>query len=256
MRTRPVVLVAVVIAWLGLGGPALASETGPVARPRVVSLTFDDERASQGVVGGLLASHRMNGTFYIITRAVQTGNQHTESLTWDQIRQLASDGNEIGGHTQTHPHLPTLSEARQREEICGSRQDLLNRGFDPTSFAYPYGEYTATTEQIVPGCGYASGRTVSDAPETIPPADRYATRAVDSVTDKDQIKDLEGDVTKAPPGAWLQFVFHDIGQPYRGGDQYRITVEHFAAFLDWLGRQRDAGTVVIKTVGSIVARPA
>jgi peptidoglycan/xylan/chitin deacetylase (PgdA/CDA1 family) len=243
-------LLVAALGGMGLGA-APAGAAPPAPLPRIVTLTFDDGRVSQGVVDGLLAGHRMQGTFFIITRAVNTGSD-PESLTWAEIHQLAADGNEIAGHTRTHPDLPTLSAAAQVAEICGSRQDLLAQGFDPVSFAYPYGDYTAATEQIVRQCGYASGRGAWGGVETIPPADRYGLRTLDNVVDTDRVATLEAEVSTARPGQWLDYVFHDVGAAYAGGDQYRISTADFTAFLDWLGGQRDRGAVVIKTVGAVV----
>jgi peptidoglycan/xylan/chitin deacetylase (PgdA/CDA1 family) len=240
-------------AMLGLLGgglrPAAAAITDSARK--VVSLTFDDGRASQSVLGAVLSSHRMHGTFYIITGAVHSGAVHPESLTWAQIDTLARDGNEVGGHTRTHPDLPTLDRAGQVAEVCGSRHDLLAHGFRPLSFAYPFGDLDSSVEGVVQHCGYANGRGAWGGVERIPPDDRYALRTLPSVTDSDTVAALEGDITTAPPGAWIQYVFHDIGDPYPGGDQYRITTAHLITFLDWLARQRDAGTVVVKTVGQV-----
>ena len=66
------------------------------------------------------------------------------------------------------------------------------------------------------------------------------------------VADLEAQLTNAAPGRWLQYVFHDIGNAHPGGDQYRISTPAFTAFLDWLGRQRQSGTVVIKTIGGVL----
>ncbi|HTC81700.1 MAG TPA: polysaccharide deacetylase family protein [Acidimicrobiia bacterium] len=240
-------LLVAALAGTGLGAAPVAA----AAPPRVVSLSFDDERVSQAVVGGLLSSRRLHGTFFVISRAVDTGND-PESLTWAQLSRLAHAGNEIAGHTRTHPHLPTLSRPKQVDEICGSRRDLVAAGFRPVSFAYPYGEYDATTEQVVRQCGYASGRAAWGGTETIPPADRYAVRTPQNVTDSDTVAGLEAETTTAKPGEWLNYVFHDIGDPYPDGDQYRIQTKDFTAFLDWLAHERDAGAVVVRTIGAVL----
>ena len=239
-------LLVAALAGTGLGAAPVAA----AAPPRVVSLSFDDERVSQAVVGGLLPSRRLHGTFFMISRAVDTGND-PESLTWAQLSRLAHAGNEIAGHTRTHPHLPTLSRPKQVDEICGSRRDLVAAGFRPVSFAYPYGEYDATTEQVVRQCGYASGRAAWGGTETIPPADRYAVRTLRNVVASDTVAKLESEVTAARPGQWLTFVFHDIGPPTAGGDEYRLATKDFAALLDWLGRQRRSGTVAVRTIGDV-----
>src|SRR5581483_8385722 len=251
VRRLGVRFVAVAAAAVTLGPSPVLASPAPVA-PRVVSLTFDDGRVSQSVVDRLLAAHQMVGTFYIITGAVNVGGSDPESLTWPQIHRLADDGNEIAAHTRTHPDLPTLNPPAQTAEICGSRQDLIAQGFPTISFAYPYGDYTPTTEAIVKQCGFASGRGASGGAETIPPADRYAMRTLDNVVDTDSVARLEAQTATAKPGQWLDYVFHDVGNPYPGGDQYRLTTADFTSFLDWLASQRTKGTVVIRTVGRVV----
>jgi peptidoglycan/xylan/chitin deacetylase (PgdA/CDA1 family) len=243
------------LAGLALWSTGSVPVSAAPAPPRVVSLSFDDGRASQSVVGGLLAARHLEGTFFIISRAVNTGND-PESLTWTQIQQLARAGNEIGGHTRTHPHLPKLSPAAQTTEICGGRQDLIAQGYHPVSFAYPYGEYTKTTEDVVRSCGYADGRAANGGVETIPPKDRYAIRTLHNVTVSDTAAELEAATMAAKPGQWLNWVFHDIGGPTVFADPYRMPTKDFTAFLDWLAHQRDAGTVVVRTVGDVMTSRA
>ena len=254
-----IVVLAMGLAVTGLGALRATSAAARPARttagsaPRVVSLSFDDGRVSQRVVDGLLARRHLKGTFYVISQSVDTGND-PESLTWAQIHRLARHGDEIAGHTRTHPHLPTLPRAAQIDEICGGRRDLMAQGFRPVSFAYPYGEYDATTEAVVRSCGYANGRAARGGVETIPPRDRYAIRTLESVTVSDTAAALEAETTAAKPGQWLNYVFHDIGGPTEFHDQYRIDRKDFIAFLDWLGRQRDSGAVVVRTIGDVLSR--
>jgi peptidoglycan/xylan/chitin deacetylase (PgdA/CDA1 family) len=239
----------ITVALLTVGAtPAWAAAP---ARPPIVSLGFDDGRVSQAGVEGLLASRHVHATFFIISRQVDTGND-PESLTWAQVHRLARDGNEIAGHTRTHPHLPTLTPAQQSDEICGGRQDLIAQGFHPISFAYPYGEFAPITERIVRQCGYANGRGAWGGPETLPPPDRYAVRTLTNVTTADSVAHLESYVTTAQPGQWLNFVFHDVGGPTPGGDQYRIATRSFVTFLDWLTQQRHAGRISIQTIGQVL----
>src|SRR5689334_21589982 len=93
---------ALLAAALALGvAPAVTTTSAASAAPskgqaRIVSLSFDDERVSQGVVGDLLAARHLQGTFFIISRSVNTGND-PESMTGAPIHRLAVQGNEIGG---------------------------------------------------------------------------------------------------------------------------------------------------------------
>jgi peptidoglycan/xylan/chitin deacetylase (PgdA/CDA1 family) len=62
---------------------------------------------------------------------------------------------EIGGHTATHPSLPSLDPSEQAEEIAfGSHflQKLIGRPV--RSFAYPFGEWEQATSSILGHAGY------------------------------------------------------------------------------------------------------
>src|SRR5690242_20804473 len=76
--------------------------------------------------------------------------RHTR-LTCDWSSDVCSSdlGNEIAGHTLTHAHLKHLKAADAKHEVCGDRVNLYNHGFQPTSFAYPFGEFDAGVQQIV-----------------------------------------------------------------------------------------------------------
>jgi peptidoglycan/xylan/chitin deacetylase (PgdA/CDA1 family) len=70
---------------------------------------------------------------------------------------------EFGSHTRSHPYLPQCSPARQREEIVANRRELSAISGRPVRyFAYPGGEYDATTLSIVRDEGFdAAFATVS-----------------------------------------------------------------------------------------------
>lgn len=78
------------------------------------------------------------------------------SLSPEEVRTLAEgDLIEIGAHTVNHPFLATLPPDLQRQEIEQSKvylESLLNRSV--TSFAYPHGNFTTTTANIVSELGF------------------------------------------------------------------------------------------------------
>src|SRR5262249_55181712 len=128
MRTSLLVLAA------GCSGPALvAPPTEPTLEARtIISLTFDDVLDDQVQLGPMLAAHDMRATFYVNSGRIGLPGH----MTQDELIELAHAGHEIAGHTLTHQHLPSLTLADQRMEICDDRQALLDAGFDATSFAY------------------------------------------------------------------------------------------------------------------------
>jgi hypothetical protein len=228
----------------------------------IVSFTFDDGRQTQYSARGPLAAHGMRGTFYI-NSGVVADTTDGFYMTWAQIQGLAADGNEITGHSLTHPHLVNLSSDAARHEICDDRTNLLNRGFTPVaSFAYPYAEYNATVQSIVRECGYTSARGVGGIrsgnqcggcpiAETIPPGDAYATLTPEDISSQTSLATMQSYVTQAEQGGggWVQFVFHGIGD--RGG----VPLSQFSAFLDWLQPRAVNGTVVRTVYEAISGAP-
>jgi peptidoglycan/xylan/chitin deacetylase (PgdA/CDA1 family) len=77
-------------------------------------------------------------------------------MTTAELQSLA--GNplfEIGGHTATHPSLPSLTSAQQEEEIVSSSRFLAAMTGKPIrSFSYPFGEWEEITRDIVIAAGF------------------------------------------------------------------------------------------------------
>ncbi|MGO4585647.1 polysaccharide deacetylase family protein [Arthrobacter sp. 2RAF6] len=154
----------------------------------IISLTFDDGNADQLPAEQLLKSLGLHGTFFITTSWIDNPSW----LTRANLNSIAADGNEIGGHTITHPDLTTLSTSAATNEVCGGRTTLASWGFNATDFAYPFAAENSSVEQIVKNCGFASARNLGDIrspascsgcpfAETLPPANPYNTAAPDEV---------------------------------------------------------------------------
>ena len=227
----------------------------------------------------------MDGTFYDVSGLTSNDPQHA---TWDELTALNNGGNEIGGHTVDHVNLKTLTDnATKTYEVCQDRQNLMDHGFYPTSFAYPEGAYDATAESIVQGCGYTSARAAGGVDvagdgagpvyaETIPPKDPFATRTVYNAPTGNPpnvppltLSSMEAAVTAAAQngGGWVQIVFHQIcSQQYDPGN-YSLCISDWGpvelstlnAFLDWLGTTGQPGgappRTSVETVSQVINGP-
>ena len=250
----------VALTLIGTVSPAAAST------PRtIVSLGFDDGFANAYTTAApILASHGMQGTYFIISLNVGTPGY----MTWSQIAALAGAGNEIAGHTFTHPDLATLTPTQVRQEVCSNRSDLLSRGFSATDFAYPFGTLgtiNAQDEQIVRECGYNSARTSlwygagcgSPCTESIPPRDPYWTTVIG--WGEQGVAALEQQVTAAEAaGGWAQIVFHGVCDPLNPTcDTTHGTTDPttLSTFLDWLKLQVANGSVAVRTVQQVIGGP-
>ncbi|MER5526645.1 polysaccharide deacetylase family protein [Streptomyces sp. NPDC002677] len=135
---------------------------------RPVLITFDD--GYEGVhrhALPVLAKHGFASTLFVSTGwirgAYDTGGGLDAMLDWDQVRELADAGCEIGGHSHTHPQLDQLADDRLREELVRCREIVTEQlGTDPASFAYPYGYSSRRVRQAVRDTGYAQALAVEN----------------------------------------------------------------------------------------------
>jgi len=246
------------LVGLGIAAPANA------AVPKtIVSLTFDDGNDNQFAAEQVLKAHGLVGTFFITTSWIGSPTY----LTQANLHSMAADGNEIGGHTVTHPDLTTLSTAAATAEVCNGRTTLAGWGFNVTDFAYPFAAENAAVERIVRNCGYASARNLGDIrspascsgcpyAETIPPANPYNTAAPDEVDSTWTLKNLQDLVTNAEShnGGWVQLTFHHIAV----GTDPTLTISPtlFDQFATWLAARTATGTTVVQTVAQALGNTA
>ena len=222
----------------------------------VVSLTFDDSLADQFAAREMLAAHDMHATFFVISGRVGLAN----AMTWDQIAQLAADGNEIGGHTVGHLDLASLEPDEQQRQICNDRVRLMAKGYDVISFAYPFAFRDQTTVQIAKACGYVSARVTNgvggNGPtvESVPPKEQFEVRTVGSFSADTTLAEMESYVqaAEAREGGWVPLVFHNVcANACRSN---AVSPRDLQALIDWLAVRNGRGTVV-KTVGEVLSGP-
>jgi peptidoglycan/xylan/chitin deacetylase (PgdA/CDA1 family) len=93
-------------------------------------------------------------------------------MTADEIAACAGGILSFGAHAVGHGSLPALPAHGQRDEIVGSRLACAElTGSLPTSFAYPYGDFDATTARLAREAGFDRAVTVNDGvvrPKTSP----------------------------------------------------------------------------------------
>lgn len=248
-------------------GPPPAAAGAPRAPdgsvPLVVSLTFDDGLAGQMQYLQILQQSGLTGTFYVNSGDIGQPNYMTRA----DLAQIAAAGDEIGGHTVSHPNLVQDAPDETARQICDDRATLTSWGFDPVSFAYPFGVTSPSVETTVRDCGYTSGRLdhglgpVSAAcpncvsGENIPPADPYALRTPPDIINSTSLADLEAFVTAAQSsgGGWVPFIFHHESCDSCGNLSTSPVL--LGQFTAWLADQQRAGALVVRTVGQTVGRP-
>ncbi|QXE39474.1 polysaccharide deacetylase family protein [Streptomyces sp. GMY02] len=155
----PVTLARLAAVWRG-GGELPA---------RPVLVTFDD--GYEGVhrhALPVLASYSFAATLFVSTGWLRgpydEGGAPDTMLDWDQVRELAGAGLEIGGHSHTHPELDQLDDDRLGSEVRRCREIIAGElGTAPDSFAYPYGYSSRRVRRTVRAAGFAQSVAVGNA---------------------------------------------------------------------------------------------
>ena len=85
-------------------------------------------------------------------------------MGWSELRELHSEGWEVGSHTRTHKALGQTESPLLEEEVNGSANDLrAHLGLAAPTFAYPYGEMSHIGEAApaaVRNAGYSCALTM------------------------------------------------------------------------------------------------
>ncbi|NBM17198.1 polysaccharide deacetylase family protein [Streptomyces sp. GC420] len=148
---------------------AAAWRSGGTLPRRPVLITFDD--GYEGVhrhALPVLAKHGFPATVFVTTGWLrgpyETGGALDTMLDWEQVRELAATGTEIGGHSHTHPQLDQLAPADLSSEVGRCREIVAEQlGREPASFAYPFGYSDRRVRQAVRSAGYAQALAVGNA---------------------------------------------------------------------------------------------
>ncbi len=242
--------------------PAAVAE-GPVA----VSLVFDDGLTSQYKLAPTFRDHGVRATFYLNSGALDTrGGAGT--MSWEWVRELATAGHEIGGHTVDHAAITgrRLTFRQKWRQVCDDRARLIAQGFHVNTFAYVEGALDDRAKAIVRGCGYQSARKAGSLwpggpyrAETVPPIFGPYEIQVLGVRHNGpmSLESLQAAVTAAYThgGGWLPILFHRVCHP--GTDTYDKCMNSYRPvdatvvkkFLSWADSQPG---ITFRTVSEVL----
>ena len=116
-----------------------------------IIITFDDGYEDNLLAAlPIMAKYNMRSTLFIVTDLVGT----TDYLSWQQIAEMQVRHTEIGSHTVSHIALDESSTDEQRHEVVESKR-ILEQHVGPVKFfAYPYGQFSTMTQQLLGEAGY------------------------------------------------------------------------------------------------------
>ena len=141
----------IVIGSISIDNLTLFNSLHPTKNQAGVTLTFDDTTISSWYnLRTMFAKYQAKATFFV---------SHFFSLDKTQINQLKTletQGSEIGCHTHNHKGVhkdfnsdPARVNEYIQDQIVPAYNLMKNAGFNPVSFAYPYGEHQADYDKAV-----------------------------------------------------------------------------------------------------------
>lgn len=102
------------------------------------------ERLSAAIRGGrheAVSLHLQRLSDALEVRAREEGREYG-LMSWHQLKGLAAQGHDIGGHTATHPNVVGLDRDTLRHELVSSVRAIEEHTEVPVqTFAYPYGHF-------------------------------------------------------------------------------------------------------------------
>lgn len=128
---------------------AAALRSGKKLPDRTVGITVDDAYLSVYTEAWpRLKAAGLPFTLFVATDAVD--KRFADMVSWGQIREMRRAGVEIAAHTASHLHMadaPDKVNTAEMERSLKRFQEEL--GERPALFAYPYGEASLATQEIV-----------------------------------------------------------------------------------------------------------
>lgn len=117
-----------------------------------VIITFDDGYEDNYLTAlPILEKYNMSATVFIVPNLIAT----PDYLSWQQVTKMQRRHIEIGSHTMSHIAMDEISEEQQWREASESKRILEQHvGKTIRFFAYPFGQFTTTTERILQAAGY------------------------------------------------------------------------------------------------------
>lgn len=135
-----------------------------------VAFTFDDGYADTLTAAApLLKRYGFGATCYVVSGALGTHNRWDAEylretkllMSRAQLEEWLAAGMEVGSHSCTHQRLHELPPDAAHQEVAESRVALRNMlGVPIEHFAYPFGDFSADTVELVRRAGYATAVTV------------------------------------------------------------------------------------------------
>jgi len=125
------------------------------------TVTFDDGwRDNYDYAYPILRKLGVSATIFVVSGDIDSIPPNRR-MSDSQLRELASEGFTIGGHSRSHSNLTLLAKPELQREIGGCKDDLEQRlGQAVKFFAYPGGRFNQAVVDATQDAGYTAACSV------------------------------------------------------------------------------------------------
>ena len=260
---REILFIGTIFLSANLIGQENKAIQWPDGNTMAISLTWDDARDSQVLVGTpILDKYEVKATFYVIPSSVER-----ELEGW---KSAVLNGHEIGNHSLLHPctesylwsrdnAIEDYSLKRMRKELIKANVEIEKLlGVTPTEFAYPCGQtYLGRgkkTKSYVPVVRklFSTGRAFDDiSSNDLKDPDLDLARLSCVIMDDKDFKSIKSQIEHArEQGKWLILGGHEIGHIDIKTD-YLTNIEMLEELLDYI--KNPANKIWTAPVGEIAS---
>ena len=212
----------------------IASLVGVCAEAKkcVVTYTFDDGLADQYTIAyPMFRKAGLPATFFIIGSRVgdphgirNKAERNTPVMTWEQIRDMSTNGMEIASHGWAHAKYVKMSRGEILDDIRRNQVALKeNAGVDCVSFASPFsakkGSDGSDVESLVKEAGLRAMRMKQKGA-----GGKMTAEKMNAIVEAAKKK-----------GEWLVFLIHGMARGYDAWEN----PEELAKHLAWVKEQKD-----------------
>lgn len=138
------------------------------------SITFDDGHLSNFKYGfPALTKNSLEAIFFVITGRL---SRRSDFMTWEQLRELVTAGNEVGSHGRSHRPLTHLCGPALFDELRDSKREIEDHlGVAVESLSLPHGRWNRRVLEACVKSGYTRVYTSNPWAQ---PFERAGTRII------------------------------------------------------------------------------
>ena len=178
----------------------------------LITITFDDGYYNiYANASPLMETYGFKGVIFAITSTLLSEGifEGQKTMGIEEVMKLYLNDWDIQSHSVSHTNLAILPTIQKMRELNISYMTLKRLGFNPTTFAYPYGAYSSSTEMVAEI--YRFGRTIVEGLNDLPNENSSNPYLLAVIANHFNIEEIKERIRMAKEGdQWLILALHGV----------------------------------------------